>query len=278
MTGAETESEARGPRRSNRMKLPRMIRDRYALIAYRDGLAVVLGILLSAAGLAYSLTEGAARAATGWMFGGLIGLNIATLAFLSWQIRRANPRVKYFVARPAKLHELSVIHDMALRLISPDIASLNLMVRWHRIDQRIYYVLETIKHSDDGLQEREIVGYYNFFSLTRDAADRVLAGTLKADEVSRKEVSALSKKCDFLYIGGIAAVGGHDGVLISNAISALEAMRPRSRPMLLLTKPATRKGLIASTNLGFTAVDPSKNGKLNAVYSRELAAGESLLD
>lgn len=254
-----------------------MIRGRDALVAYRDGLAVVLGILLSAAGLAYPLTDGVAKAAVGWLFGGLIGLDTAALGFLSWQIRLANPRVKYFIARPAKLHELGVIHEMALRLISEDIAPLNLMVRWHRIDQRIYYVLEIVKKSDDGLQEREIVGYYNFFSLTREAATKVLDGTLKADDVTRKEVSALSKKCDFLYIGGIAAVGGHDGVLISNAIAALEGLRPRSRPMLLLTKPATQKGLTASVNLGFSAVDPSKNGQLNTVYSRELAAGESLL-
>lgn len=179
-----------------------------------------------------------------------------------------------FECRPAKRHELEAIHEMALEQLGDGVSAVATMHRWFDKNRRVFYVLYENKKSERR-ETRTLRGYFCLIPITDEATSRMLAGEIRAVNLTPRDIVEDGKPCGSVFIGALVAT---TRMARANLISVVryELVEHASKTTgTLLTRPVTDDGLRLVKDKRFSAVDPSRQGEMNVLYRYDIRGEQS---
>jgi hypothetical protein len=192
----------------------------------------------------------------------VVGVILWLMSLVRWPITWRD-----YECHKARLKDLELIYEFAKHHFGDDVSSLETMKRWYGKNSSVFFVIITEKRTSFEVRRRT-VGYFCAIPLTESALRKIETGEIKGREIPNEYVARVRRECSAMYIGGIAAKGlGAKGALLAVLHKQFTSNKWAK---IFYTRPITNDGLRIAIKKGFTAIDPSNQGKIGAIYKLEL--------
>ncbi len=191
-------------------------------------------------------------------------------SFVSFCLRRAivnseKPRRKYECV-PARMDELRVVNELAVKWFGEQVSSLDLMRDWWTVNERIFWILHRITTAP-AYRNVEVVGYFCVIPVTAEGKDILRSGAVTGATIPASAIVPTGEVFDSVYVGAIAGTDmvskAHISISLTTYIESLAA----NRRLDVLTRPVTGDGLrVAEQN----EMEPVAEPGLGHVYATTL--------
>lgn len=208
-----------------------------------------------------------------WTFMPAIGLLLLVVAAGLWLVIRVPlpalmPSYECYIARES---ELKSIHELAEQYLGSNVSPLTRMVAWHRANSKIFKVVYRVSRKPRG-KSTTMVGYYCIIPINKAAIEKLRNKEITGAEFQSEHIVSDGQKADAVYVGAIVASGvfaqGNTRSLLQSEIMGNWSQKTQTA----FTRPTTKHGMRLVHEHGFTAVDPTEDGKLDSLYVKVLSA------
>lgn len=201
----------------------------------------------------------------------ILGILCVSVGVLLWLMSRVPTPIiwKDYECHKAQKKDLDLIYDFAKQHFGDDVSTIEIMNRWYGKNPSTFFVIITEKRASFEVRKR-MVGYFCALPLTEPALRKIESGEIKGRDIPNEYIARIRRECRAVYIGGMAAKGLRAKAALLAVLHKEFTSGKSQWAKTFYTRPITKDGVRVAIKKGFTAIDPSNQGKVGAIYKLEL--------